>query len=169
MNKGLTMINQLVQTGMVLPFIKNLAPTGYLSCDGSIIDEEKYPELINLIGTSFSNDEFPRTPDLRSRVVVGSGEGKMGLASLSKYDLGEIGGVENTTQVVEHTHTMATGVGSDSNEAVGLFLGENDSGSSYSNTKNGTDTLATTAINETGVTSVENRQPFNVLHYIIKC
>lgn len=43
-------------TGAIFEYIGNTAPDGYLICDGSSIDREKYSDLFNIIGTGFGSE-----------------------------------------------------------------------------------------------------------------
>lgn len=79
-------------------------------CDGRSLSREEYPELFDVIGTSFGNDDaFTfKLPDMRGRVpgAIGNGDG------LSSRDLGDTDGAETTTLTVNnlpsHTHTGTT-------------------------------------------------------------
>lgn len=64
-----------VPTGSIMPFIGNLAPAGWLLCDGTAIPSGSYYDnLRNLAGAN--------TPDLRAMFLrgVGNGNGKVGPA-----------------------------------------------------------------------------------------
>jgi len=50
--------------GMIMPFVGKVVPTGWLECNGQIIDEELYGRLYNLIGSN--------VPNLTGRFIVGS-------------------------------------------------------------------------------------------------
>jgi microcystin-dependent protein len=53
------------------------APEGWALCDGSTLPIDGNQALFSLIGTAFGGDGTTtfKLPDLRSRVVVGSGSG----------------------------------------------------------------------------------------------
>ena len=60
--------------GAIVPFGGWDAPTGWLICDGTLLNKTTYPELFNAIGYSFGGEEGGSTfglPDLRGRVPVG--------------------------------------------------------------------------------------------------
>ena len=82
----------------------------WIKCDGRSLSRGDYPELFDVIGTSFGNDDaFTfNIPDARGRVpgIVGDGDG------LSARSLGDTLGSETTTLTVNnlpsHTHTGTT-------------------------------------------------------------
>lgn len=59
--------------GAILPFSSDTIPNGWLLCDGRIVEQADYPELFEVIGTTYgyySRTDF-KLPDLRGRVAVG--------------------------------------------------------------------------------------------------
>lgn len=53
--------------GAILPFSSDTIPNGWLLCDGSIVEQAEYPELFEVIGTTYghySKTDF-KLPDLR--------------------------------------------------------------------------------------------------------
>lgn len=79
--------------GAIVPFGGWDAPTGWLICDGTLLNKTAYPELFNAIGYSFGGEEGGSTfglPDLRGRVPVGEKDNDsdfdgMGVTGGSKY------------------------------------------------------------------------------------
>ncbi len=66
-----------VPMGAIMPYAGTNAPYGYLLCDGSEIERTKYPDLFDIIGTTY-NGSAPlvgvntfRLPDLRGRFPLG--------------------------------------------------------------------------------------------------
>ena len=66
-----------VPMGAIMPYAGASAPYGYLLCDGSEVERTKYPELYDIIGTTY-NGTAPllgtgtfRLPDLRGRFALG--------------------------------------------------------------------------------------------------
>lgn len=66
-----------VPMGAIMPFAGANAPYGYLFCDGSEVEKTKYPDLFDVIGTTY-NGVAPlagvntfRLPDLRGRFALG--------------------------------------------------------------------------------------------------
>lgn len=92
--------------GVVFPYVTNDPPNGALPCDGSSFLRVDYPQLYGELADEFivDADTFV-TPDLRSRVIVGVGEG----AGLSDYTVNQQGGEEThaltETENATHTHT----------------------------------------------------------------
>ena len=59
--------------GAILPFSGDVIPNGWLLCDGSVIEQEDYPELFEVLAGKYgiiSREEI-RLPDLRGKVTVG--------------------------------------------------------------------------------------------------
>lgn len=85
----------------------NFCPRGYAEADGRLLRISSHNALYSLLGPTYGGDG--RTtfalPDLRGRVMIGSGQG----AGLSTIRLGQRGGAENVTltqtQLPAHTHT----------------------------------------------------------------
>jgi len=75
-----------VPVGTVIWFAKNIAPSGYLKCDGGAISRTNYADLFAVIGTTFGVGDSSTTfnlPNLTdSRFIEGSGT--VG----TKYDAG---------------------------------------------------------------------------------
>jgi microcystin-dependent protein len=140
--------------GAIITFGGSDVPNGWLLCNGQTISQSTYPNLYAVIGGT--------VPDLRSRFIVGAGQGN----GLSNYPAKATGGLENVTlsidQIPSHQHF---GFG----EAFGGWpYGEymsNQMGSKggidYDNHFYGTTSTG-------GGQSHENRPPYFALTYIIK-
>ncbi len=85
--------------GAILPFSSDTIPNGWLLCDGSSFSTTSYPELFEIIGTTYGYDDErnPKLPDLRGRVAVG----KKAATSSSDTDFNELGKIGG-----EKTHTL---------------------------------------------------------------
>jgi microcystin-dependent protein len=66
-----------VPMGAIMPYAGASAPYGYLFCDGSEVEQSKFPDLFNVIGTLYNGtttlngvNTF-RLPDLRGRFALG--------------------------------------------------------------------------------------------------
>lgn len=87
----------------------NFAPQGFMEMNGQLLPIAEYDALFALIGTTFGGDGQSTfaLPDMRSRVVVGAGQGP----GLSPRALGEQGGSESetltTAKMPAHTHGVA--------------------------------------------------------------
>jgi microcystin-dependent protein len=94
-------LGQIIQGGW------NFAPRGYATCSGQILSIAQNTALFSLLGTTYGGNGQTTfaLPDLRGRVMIGSGQGP----GLSDYILGEVSGSENTTlttsNLPSHTHT----------------------------------------------------------------
>jgi microcystin-dependent protein len=95
-----------VPIGTVLPFANNVAPFGYLICDGTAISRTQYAYLYGVIGTKYGvgdgNDTF-NLPDFRAKFPIGYNSDK---------PLGTSGGSFLKTITVNnlpaHSHTGTT-------------------------------------------------------------
>jgi len=97
-----TVVGQIIAWPSVTP------PVGYLLCDGSAQSRATYSSLFSTIGTTFGAGDGSTTfnlPDLRSRMVIGAGQG----ASLTNRALAATGGEEThaltVAELASHTHT----------------------------------------------------------------
>jgi len=163
--------NVIPPAGTITMYAGSKAPTGWLICDGSLLqNSEKYGKLYAVIGTTFTGNESGagankfRIPDMQGKVAVGTGSGR---------SVGAVGGAEEVTlkltQIPPHRHaflggsvTINDGPGND-----GGFKNDNN-GTHYKYTDiqfaniNGTTQLAKAA------TAHNNMPPYIVLNYIIK-
>lgn len=86
--------------GTVSMFAGSSAPGGYLLCDGAAYNIVDYPDLHNVIGTTYGSAGAGtfRVPDLRNRNVIGAGS----------RALGATGGAEShtltTSELPAHNH-----------------------------------------------------------------
>jgi len=87
----------------------NFAPEGFMELNGQLLPIAQYEALFSLIGTTFGGDGQSTfaLPDMRSRVIVGTGQGP----GLSPRPLGEQGGTEfetlTTAKMPAHSHSVA--------------------------------------------------------------
>lgn len=106
----------LVPAGTINVSAANNAPNGWLICDGNVYAKASYVNLFDAIGQTYMYDasydqlNYFRVPDLRGRVVVGSGDN--GDAGVSNRVFSEKGGAEThtltTTEIPSHTHSGTT-------------------------------------------------------------
>ncbi len=92
----------VMPVGAIIAYGGSAAPDGWLLCDGQTIADAKYAELKNAINLG-------TTPDLRSRFVVGAGDGAGDGLSTYPIGLGENKGTEKHTLTVpempSHSHS----------------------------------------------------------------
>ena len=105
---GLATFTQVIPAGVIMPFGGSSAPVGFLICDGTSYPTASFPVLFSVLGYTYggSGPNFS-VPDLRSRTVVGAGQG----TGLSNRVLGGTTGEETHTlsiaELASHTHTIA--------------------------------------------------------------
>jgi microcystin-dependent protein len=163
--------------GQIIPVGFDFAPPGWFLCNGQLVSVSNFSTLFALIGTTYGGDGQVTfgIPDLRGRVPLHAGRGN----GLSNYVIGERTGTESVTllaaQLGAHTHpfmastkvaTTPTGDTPGTTTALGVASAGTDIfvyGPAPSDT-----TLAPSSIgNAGGSLPHENRQPYQVLNYII--
>lgn len=99
--------------GSLMPAAFDYAPKGWALCQGQLLPINQYQALFSLLGTTFGGNGQTTfaLPDLRGRAALSSGQGP----GLSNYSLGEWGGNENITlilnQLPSHPHTWSANSG----------------------------------------------------------
>lgn len=144
-----------IPVGTVTSYVGSNPPEGWLLCNGQTIDQATYPNLFPLLSGG-------KVPDLRSRFIVGAGQGD----NLSSYPINQTGGLESVTltvdQIPSHSHQINNG-------NFGLhyqsFQGESDNDIPFESNPN---TNLGGTNNTGGGKSHENRPPFYALTYIVK-
>lgn len=178
---GITSWNSVPPVGVISAFAGSTAPSGYLLCDGSQVSRTTYSSLFAIIGTTYGVGNGTTTfnlPDLRSRTIVGAGQG----ASLTNRTLASIGGIESktlaVTEIPSHSHSIndpghrhnITTVNDDFNNSGGNPPGFSaDGAGSRTWTNNITSSTTGITVNNTGGgTAFSIMNPFLALNYIIK-
>lgn len=148
--------------GAIVPFGGWDAPTGWLICDGTLLNKTAYPELFNAIGYSFGGEEGGSTfglPDLRGRVPVGLKE--------TDTDFDGMGLTGGSKAMQQHYHEGAYSTngdeltvygGSGSTQIIDLQSGYSASGSVNAKIKTA----------NAGTGNSGNLQPYQTVNYIIK-
>lgn len=157
---------------VVTPFVGEIRlwpgtfePSGWMFCDGRLLDIAQYETLFYLIGTTYGGDgQFTYgLPDLRGRAPVHVGTG---------YTLGEMGGEEQTTlletQLPSHSHVARAGSAAGTSDSpVGLVPARNAAGVFQYNSIAHT-TLSSTSTQPVGGGQAHpNMQPYVGIHFII--
>lgn len=181
-NKQARTLNTLEPVGMISAFAGNEAPTGWLMCDGSLVDISTYSELYSVIGTQYNLETDSdatkfRVPNLVGRVVAGLNANDTNFASL-----GKTGGSADAI-AVSHTHSFTTGsAGGHRHYLDGVKYGTDYCSSggrsgvgAHSSANTTIYTNTTGAHTHSGTTSSsgssgtgKNLQPYIVLNYIIR-
>ncbi len=95
-----TRFRELAPPGSIMAFAGPNRPAGWLLCDGSVVSRTQYAELYAAIGTAWGTGNGTSTfnlPDLRGRVVMGTGKG----TGLSLRSLGQTLGEETHKLTVD--------------------------------------------------------------------
>ena len=93
--------NTGVAVGVIVEYAGTVAPSGWLLCEGAILDQASYPALFAVISTAFNTGgeggtQF-RLPDFRDRSAMGASGTK---------PRGTLGGSADTS-VATHSHTLS--------------------------------------------------------------
>ena len=138
--------------GTVLSFAGQIAPNGYLLCDGSSYAVADYQDLYDVIGNTYGGDtENFNVPDYRETVLVGVGENTTDtIAEHDVYELGEF----KDDQLQGHKHSITQEGGNASSSvspnSPALFGGTTGSSNTnvmkeiYSDSTNGEPRVGTT-------------------------
>ncbi|MDQ0463400.1 microcystin-dependent protein [Caulobacter ginsengisoli] len=151
----------------------DVAPDGWMFCNGQRLTDLEYPELYTVIGETYGGDGAGgfNLPDLRGRVPVHKGT----LTSGQTYQLGQKGGAERVVltpdQLPVHNHPMKASSGPPVDLPTGAALGPAFGGPEETKTY-GTDApvvaLSPAASTIAGADRAhENMQPFSVISFII--
>lgn len=159
--------------GEVRLFAGNFAPRDWAICNGQLLAISNNSALFSILGTIYGGDGQTTfaLPDMRGRVVVGTGTGP----GLSPKQLGVKSGFElnylNIGNLPPHNHTssfkVSTQDGEESNPS-GQYLAKNENAELYLDTSNATMAADCVEINNTGSgIGVNNMQPFIAINYVI--
>lgn len=168
---------EMVPTGVYLPFGGSTAPDGFLLCDGSAVSRRTYAALFAVLQGTFGLGDGSTTfnlPNLVNRLPIGAG----GL-----YSPGQTGGSKDAI-VVDHSHTASSAVtDSGHDHPNGDYTGVNSfatgangvnaklSGAAHAGTAGAATTGITvaTTVNSTGAPGTNaNLPPYIASHWIIK-
>lgn len=147
--------------GEIKMFGGTFAPTNWALCQGQLLAISQNTALFSILGTTYGGNGVNNfaLPDFRGRVPVGTGQGP----GLSYYDLGQTGGVENTTLLTSnmpaHVHAITLNCSSNkasSNSPAGNYLAVTEENPGYHSTQN-----ATMGNSMTGPSG--NNLPFSIL------
>jgi microcystin-dependent protein len=169
--------HRLVPPGAVEAFAGSSAPVGWLMCDGSLVSKATYYYLYSVIGDVYGAGDANNfvLPDLRSKQVIGAGNG----LGLSNRVLGANGGEENHTLTVNempvhnhgvtdpgHAHSYVNNVGDQNTDNA--FATQTAADNADYNQNTGSSTTGISINNAGGGQSHNVMDPFLVLNYIIK-
>jgi microcystin-dependent protein len=160
-------IGQIIAVGF------NFAPVGWALCNGQTLDISSNAALYALIGTTYGGNGVNNfnLPNLTGRVAINQGQGP----GLSNYVLGQAAGNETVTlssgQMPGHTHVVlgTSAAATSANPSNSSLLGSTASGVEVYAAPGNPVALAPTSIGPFpgGSQPHENRQPFQVINYII--
>ena len=152
--------------GVVEMYCGSSIPENYAMCDGQALSISLYPELYQVLGTTFNTAATAPgmfcLPDLRGRFIVGAG------ADEDYNTIGKTGGEKTHTLTVEempsHNHSVE-----DAFYAENIRLNQNIRGSNGGiDNDNDYWTRNISTGNAGGGAAHENRPPFFVLFYIMR-
>ena len=145
--------------GEIRLFAGNFAPSGWMYCNGQLLQISENETLFNLIGTTYGGDGQSTfaLPNLQSRVPVHQGNG---------YTFAQMAGVETVTltanQLPSHSHAPQgnSGSGTLNNPANNVWA-------AAASAKQFTDQAANSVMNAAAMTSSGGSQPHdNMVPYL---
>lgn len=156
-------------------FAGTFAPRNWAFCQGQILSISQNTALFSLLGTTYGGNGTTTfaLPDFQGRTPVGTGSG----AGLSSYELGQVGGAENTTLLLNnlpaHNHASVTGslampghnTAANTEEPANAYPGTNTGISQYYNGNDGS-TFSQVNVN-LAVQPVGNSMPFTNIQPVI--
>ena len=174
-----TDVPRAVPAGVLMPYVANAAPTGWLLCDGAAVSRSTYADLFAACGTAYGSGDGSTTfnlPDLRGRLPLG--RDNMGGTSANRVTateadtLGGASGEESFTgttddhtltidEIPAHTHSLPANVGKDTDGKAGTD-GLQQGGSSNTGSVGGGQA------HSHGLTDFNLMSPYLTLSYIIK-
>ncbi len=75
------LLKAMMPVGVVLPYVSNIIPSGYLLCDGQAVSRTTYAELFNIIGITYGSGDGSTTfnvPNLKDKFIEGAGTNALG-------------------------------------------------------------------------------------------
>jgi microcystin-dependent protein len=149
----------------------NFAPIGFALAQGQTLSISSNTALFSLLGTTYGGDGRSnfKLPNMQGNVAVGFGQGP----GLSLYDLGETGGSQTVTLLVNetplHTHTaQAKNIKAEVNPPAGHSLADSSSGNIYTNTTTPLVPMSPNAISPFGGNQPHNNMmPYVGLNWVI--
>lgn len=147
----------------------NFAPTGWLFCNGQLLNISQYDVLYTLLGTTYGGDGVNTfgLPDLRGRTPIHQGQGN----GLTNRAIGQSLGAETVTltaaQVAPHFHPViaTTSDGTAPGPKDNTWAQSSEAQYSTANA-NGVMAAAATGITGGGLPH-ENMMPFQAVSFII--
>ncbi len=158
--------------GEIKLFGFNFAPRGYATCSGQLLSIAQNTALFSLLGTTYGGNGQSTfgLPNLNGRLAIGMGQSP----GTSNYDIGQVGGVENSTltinQMPMHGHSAVgitvnqqVGASNDDASPVNNFISTSTSGmGDFFGTTGTSDVMANAKVG--GVTAnAGGSQPFSLL------
>jgi microcystin-dependent protein len=156
--------------GMIVQFAGNFAPRGWALCEGQLLPISQNTALFSILGTTYGGNGQTTfaLPDLRGRVCIQPGQGP----GLSNYNLGQPGGAESVTLLVNnmpaHNHSYnAASTGEGERKATGAALAA--PAANIYTTKNPIDTAMNAQVigMAGGSQPVEIMQPYLAVNWLI--
>ena len=90
-----------VPVGAIIAFAANSVPTGFVKCNGALLNKTTYADLFNVLGTTYGGDGTTTfaVPDLRASFIRGHDDGR-------SVDDGRVFGSEQAAELGPHSHVF---------------------------------------------------------------
>ena len=187
-----TIRNSLCPVGSMVDYAGATAPTGWILCDGRLLNKTQYPALFAVIGTLYNTGgehvDLFRVPDLRGRSTLSPDSSSLtGSANtVTSASLAARLGVNNktlsTAEMPKHYHNMSgaiswtDGIDTIPNTEFMQGLTLNNTGAGDAGVHYRVNTLPVDNLNNPNLTSFAtpfiqeyrgNNQPFSLLHPVV--
>ena len=176
-NKQAQKLNTLEPAGMISAFAGNEAPSGWLMCDGSLVDRSTYAELFTTIGTQYNLETDSditkfRLPNLVGKTIVAldntqtefNALGKTGGEKTHLLTSAESGQKALTITGGAHTHWVGSTETGTKGSNQARVSGANNPTKYGTTSESHTHSVSASNANQ----AHNNLQPYIVLNYIIR-
>ena len=156
-----TISDDSVPIGTINIWSADVAPEGWMLCDGSEINREEYVDLFTLIGINYGAGDGVTTfnvPNLSGRIPVGLDENASNISN--GQQLGNSGGEELHTLTIDEMPSHAHGIGGSSSVPGGSYQ--------YTNPNDNASNLNQYSQPQGGDQPHNNMPPYLITNYIIK-
>ena len=110
------LVADAIPSGMIAPFHRATAFTGWLACDGQTVSRTTYADLFAVLGTDYNTGGEAATvfrlPDLRGEFIRGADSGR-------GVDAGRVLGSSQADSIKLHGHPFRTAAGNENTDDTG--------------------------------------------------
>lgn len=170
----LTIGQYVLPAGVIVSYISNTIPNGWLLCDGSAVSRTTYSRLYAAVGTTYGAGNGTTTfnlPNLKGKVPVGRDSSDSSFTPLATAG-GEKNHTLTTSEIPSHKHWISAGTYDDGNMSTTGTSNSQDTGLAADGGSYSVDDLnkpyGRYSLAAGGGGSHNNLQPYVVTNYLIK-